>query len=149
MRNNKVNNIMGTLRTFIKLIALVAMVMVATPALAQQSWKNIGVVSSTVDRQLCRYNSTGSVLECDATNPYVAADGDVGIGTSAPEASLDVSTTDALILPRGTDAQQPGTPVNGMLRYNEDNNKFEAYENGAWAETLPVKTSTLLMLVKQ
>ncbi|MGH1404828.1 MAG: tail fiber domain-containing protein [Alphaproteobacteria bacterium] len=51
----------------------------------------------------------------------------------APRASLDVgAATDAFISPSGTTAQRPGTAVNGMIRYNSENNEFEGYENSAW-----------------
>ncbi|MCC6597225.1 MAG: tail fiber domain-containing protein [Alphaproteobacteria bacterium] len=45
------------------------------------------------------------------------------------------AATDALVLPSGTDAQQPAA-VNGMLRYNTDNGKFEGYQAGAWQDIL-------------
>lgn len=33
----------------------------------------------------------------------------------------------------GTDLnQRPIAPVNGMIRYNEDSDEFEGYQNGAW-----------------
>ncbi|MCB9979188.1 MAG: tail fiber domain-containing protein, partial [Rhodospirillales bacterium] len=60
------------------------------------------------------------------------SDGPVGIGTNDPDVSLDIAGTDALIIPRGTTAQRPGTPVNGMIRYNTTVEAFEVYENGAW-----------------
>jgi hypothetical protein len=60
--------------------------------------------------------------------------GNVGIGTTTPAATLDVSGTDALIVPQGTTAQRPGTGENGMLRYNSTTSKMEAYENGAWTD---------------
>lgn len=41
-------------------------------------------------------------------------------------------TTGAAILPPGTTAQRPGTPANGMLRYNTDIGDFEGYIGGAW-----------------
>jgi hypothetical protein len=63
--------------------------------------------------------------------------GNVGIGTTNPAVSLDLGTkTDAVRLPAGTTAQQPATPSNGMIRYNSQSNKFEAYENGAWTNMI-------------
>jgi len=40
--------------------------------------------------------------------------------------------TGSVTVPIGSVAQRPGTPVNGMLRYNSDNNVLEAYINSAW-----------------
>ena len=61
--------------------------------------------------------------------------GNVGIGTSSPEAVLDVAGTDAILFPRGTDANRPSA-VEGMMRYNTDEDKFEAYQNSAWQDIL-------------
>ena len=44
----------------------------------------------------------------------------------------------------GTVAERPGTPVNGMIRYNSDNNKMEAYENGGWADLIGGGTGDFL-----
>lgn len=38
----------------------------------------------------------------------------------------------AVTVPIGTAAQQPGSPVNGMIRYNSTDDKFEFREAGAW-----------------
>lgn len=43
-----------------------------------------------------------------------------------------LGTTTALELPDGTTAQRPGTPVNGMIRYNTTLNTFEGYKSSAW-----------------
>ena len=40
--------------------------------------------------------------------------------------------TGAALMPKGTTAQQPVTPINGMIRYNTTTNGFEGYINGAW-----------------
>lgn len=48
---------------------------------------------------------------------------------TATEATFSGNTS--VKLPAGTDAQRP-TGVNGMLRYNSDDNQFEGYADGAW-----------------
>lgn len=55
----------------------------------------------------------------------------VGIGTTVPDVSLHIDETDAIIIPVGTTAQRPGTPANGMFRFNSTLNGLEFYD-GAW-----------------
>jgi hypothetical protein len=58
--------------------------------------------------------------------------GNVGIGTSSPGDSLDLSqNSDALSLPTGTTAQRP-TGTASMLRYNSTITGLEAYYGSAW-----------------
>jgi hypothetical protein len=58
--------------------------------------------------------------------------GKVGIGSAIPVVSLDLTgNTDGVLLPKGSTAQRP-TGVNGMIRYNTNNQKLEGFENGAW-----------------
>ncbi len=40
--------------------------------------------------------------------------------------------TTALTLPTGTTGERPGTPANGMIRYNTTNSEMEVYVNGSW-----------------
>ncbi len=65
---------------------------------------------------------------------YVNSSGNVGIGTTSPAVSLDISATDAVQMPVGVTNDRPTTGVasNGMLRYNSTNNGFEGYINGNW-----------------
>lgn len=44
--------------------------------------------------------------------------------------------TGYLRFPLGTTAQRPGTPANGMMRYNSTTGKFEAYEAGSWKDVI-------------
>ena len=46
--------------------------------------------------------------------------------------SVSVSGTGFLALPAGTTAERPGSPSNGMVRYNTTTNQTEVYANGAW-----------------
>jgi len=43
-----------------------------------------------------------------------------------------VDSTNVMLVPKGTTAQRPSTPVNGHFRYNTTDNRFEIYEAGAW-----------------
>ncbi|MGE3468161.1 MAG: tail fiber domain-containing protein, partial [Pyrinomonadaceae bacterium] len=76
----------------------------------------------------------------------ITASGNVGIGTSSPQALLDLATTtsgrSAIIVPRGTTAFRPPTGVNGMIRYNSNTNKFEAFENSVWVNMTPSGAGT-------
>ena len=61
--------------------------------------------------------------------------GSVGVGTAAPGATLDVYGTgsaSAMLIPRDSTLNRPTAAVNGMIRYNNNVNKFEVYENGNW-----------------
>ena len=57
--------------------------------------------------------------------------GKIGINLDNPLYILDINDTGAIRFPRGTTAQRP-SGVNGLLRYNTDENKFEGYANGQW-----------------
>ena len=83
-------------------------------------------------------NHTGAnsniVLKTDnAERMRIISNGNVGIGTTSPAVSLDISATDAVQMPVGLTGNRPVTGVsNGMLRYNSTNNEFEGYINGNW-----------------
>lgn len=68
----------------------------------------------------------------------------LGIGTSTPKTSLDLSgANDAVIVPNGTSAQYPSTPVTGMIRYNISTSNLEAYVNGSWQNLAGASVSYL------
>jgi hypothetical protein len=65
----------------------------------------------------------------------IASSGSVGIGSSAPMASLDLSQkTDATVLPVGTTGQQPScnSGSKGALRYNSTTAAPEFCNGSAW-----------------
>ena len=70
----------------------------------------------------------------------ILANGNVGIGNISPTDStlLDLtSTIGALLLTRLTTVQKTAlTPINGMILYDTDLNKFQGYENGAWVSLI-------------
>ena len=70
--------------------------------------------------------------------------GSVGVGTVTPQAALDVygvGSASALIVPRASIANRP-VGVNGMIRYQLDNNTLEAYANGVWAPIVTAGSTT-------
>ncbi len=81
--------------------------------------------------QYLTWNSGGIAVAGQITST-----GNVGIGSTSPVASLDLSQkNDALALPGGSNAQRPtgGALVNGEIRYNTaGTGAVEAYYNGAW-----------------
>jgi len=70
----------------------------------------------------------------------VTRGGSVGVGTTNPAATLDVSGTGAIKLPVGTSAQRPATPATGMLRFNSSNSSVEFYNGAGWMTTVAVAT---------
>ncbi|MDG0817663.1 tail fiber domain-containing protein [Bdellovibrio svalbardensis] len=97
-----------------------------------------GTITNSYDIFLGSPNVGGSVTnhyslyqQSTTAKNYFA--GNIGIGTTSPSVSLDMgSKTDALRMPNGTTAQQPASPLNGMLRYNTTTNFAEIYQSGAW-----------------
>lgn len=52
-----------------------------------------------------------------------------------PRVTLDLGdSTNAILMPRGTDAQRPATPLAGMLRYSNTGNVFEVYNGTEWRQ---------------
>ncbi len=45
-----------------------------------------------------------------------------------------MDSDNAVLVPKGTTAQRPTTPVNGQFRYNTTDNVFEQYEAGQWRQ---------------
>jgi hypothetical protein len=94
-----------------------------------------GVVTAPGNDSEILFNS-GGILGTALGFVYDKAQLRMGIGTGSPEASLDIATNGAILLPRGTDGDRPASPVNGMLRYNSSVDKFEGYQGGTWFDIL-------------
>lgn len=46
--------------------------------------------------------------------------------------SVVISSDQSLVVPVGATGDRPGTPTNGMIRYNTNLNRYEGYNNGYW-----------------
>ena len=53
-------------------------------------------------------------------------------GTAVTNAALNIATTNSMIIPVGSTAQRPATPVTGMLRYNSTQGVIEYYTANTW-----------------
>lgn len=57
----------------------------------------------------------------------------VGKGvTYESDEQVIIDSTNVMLVPKGTTAERPSTPNNGHIRYNTDDNEFEAYQNSQW-----------------
>jgi len=73
----------------------------------------------------------------DLGNQKIVFAGPSGRVETSSDLSFDgtnmvINTTGVLQLPGGSNAQRPGVPAVGMVRYNTNTNEFEGYINGAW-----------------
>ncbi len=80
-------------------------------------------VSDSAPPSITFYRYVGKV----GLNTVHNTSGFVGIGTDDPEVSLDINTTDAIGLPRGTTAQRPDPAEPGYVRWNTDTNNLEVF----------------------
>lgn len=53
-------------------------------------------------------------------------------GTATFAGNINMSGTGAIDVAAGTTGQRPGSPSNGMFRYNSTDGAFEGYASGAW-----------------
>jgi hypothetical protein len=70
-------------------------------------------------------NITGTTNQLDVTN------GAGTIGLKLSDNSV-LPGTGSVTVPSGSTATRPGTPVNGMMRYNTTTGKFEFYQGNTW-----------------
>ena len=68
-----------------------------------------------------------------AVIPLLKISSGLSYNRDVPRVTLDLGdSTDSLLIPRGTDAQRPATPISGMLRYSTTSNAFEVYNGTSW-----------------
>lgn len=89
-------------------------------------------------------NGVTAQVYTDGTNFYSAQTGSAGSfnvnGNLSVGSDLSVTgeatfnSTGAVKIPVGTTAQEPGTPVAGMIRFNSDIPQFEGYNGASWGQ---------------
>jgi hypothetical protein len=67
----------------------------------------------------------GNIIKSTVTNANITLK---PIGTGV----VYINSDQSLVLPVGNNSQRPGTPVNGMIRYNSQLGRYEGYNNGYW-----------------
>ena len=90
---------------------------VITGNLQMNSNKLTGLAVGTVNGDSVEYSQLVGLL----VNPTLSGD-------------VTMSGTAFVLIPKGTTAQRPVSPVDGEMRYNTDTAQFEGYANGAWGQ---------------
>ena len=106
-----------------------------SPKLGGGDVKNLGSVNVSGVNFYSQSANGAGILGSSSDFVYDSGNDRVGIGTSAPEGILDLSTTvSAPIMPRMTDSQMNAIsgPVNGMIVYNSTSGGFFGYCGGEW-----------------
>ena len=67
------------------------------------------------------FNFDSGTLYVDSSNNRI------GVNDASPSFTLDIAGTDGMKVPVGTTAQRPGSPVEGLFRYNSSDRTFEGY----------------------
>ncbi len=103
--------------------------------------------SSTSDQFTARFNAGYRFYSTSdpASNPndglFINNAGQVGLGTFNPSSSLEINSTDALVVPDGTNAQRPAATVGaGAVRYNTDIGVLEYSDGTNWHSLVPPGT---------
>lgn len=87
-------------------------------------------VENTLDLNKPISTATQTALNLKATITYVDTQDD--LKSDLVTTVTKDSSTGAALIPVGTSAQRPGTPVNGDIRYNTDTDSYEGYKEGNW-----------------
>ena len=96
---------------------------------------NVTVGGTLTYEDVTNVDSIGIVTTSGGIH-VTGAGSSVGIGSTGPEVSLDISQrNDAIGLPKGTTAQRP-TGVEGFIRFNSTSKALEIYDGTNWVEII-------------
>ena len=90
-------------------------------------------MASTINAQAGSVSlATALVKTADATGVLSIQTNGTNALTVGTDQNVTMNSTGAVIVPVGTTAQRPASPVNGMIRYNTTIPQLEAYIDGMW-----------------
>jgi uncharacterized membrane protein len=112
------------------------------------TWQGLGGVISTDQYTKITADNSGDLifytkdasgvesverLKIDSSGNFIwTSSGNIGIGSTNPTVSLDISATDAIRIPVGNESERPTDPTQGMVRYNTTDSQFEGYSGTTW-----------------
>jgi hypothetical protein len=106
-----------------------------------------GTLTATLVVQNANKVFAGPSTGADAAPTFrvlVAADiPDLSAIYAALAADNVFTSTGFLQIPKGTTAQQPGSPATGMMRYNSTTGRFEFYTGSAWSNFVRLDGDTM------
>ena len=93
-----------------------------------------GNVTGTVDGVLGGNTPAAATVTTLTANSNGTIAGTLSVGgtTAVTGATLNVDATDSMKLPVGTTAQRPGSPAQGMFRFNSTTGQIEVYTGVEW-----------------
>ncbi len=99
---------------------------------SQNLYASSSQITNASSTGLTATNVYATLLTTAGTTTFATSGGFVGIGTTTPQTSLHIATTDGLIIPVGTTAQRPSATLAGIIRYNTSNTTFEGFNGSTW-----------------
>ena len=99
----------------------------ANPHTVTATQVGLGNVDNTSDDTKNAANAVLTFKAIDAASNTI-----INIGTPELKDDIQFPGEGAIGLPDGTTLERPGAPINGMMRYNTDDESFEGYADGAW-----------------
>ena len=79
-------------------------------------------------------NDSRTVIQGTTANTFVVTGSQIGVNTATPTTGtvIDFATNNSIMLPKGTTAARPSSPVIGMFRFSTTSNLPEWYDGSAW-----------------
>lgn len=89
----------------------------------------VGLLTRTSGNSVGIVTLQGTANQVDVAN----GTGDAANPTISMASNPTIPGTGYMLIPKGTTAERPGSPQDGMIRFNTDSSAFEVYESGGWS----------------